>query len=166
MREVVCVEHNDSIVLARHLPQLLQHPFNSVAFASQVRVRTNTCIHSMLTNNLRSAVRTVITNYENIVQLFRIIEVRQVLHQSAYNSLFVMRCYQHSEGFFRSKLLFALLPVHSKQRQSELVQSDDTKHNLQRYQNYVEHNFCCPLLTQSLCFVLFFFSKKTLSFLN
>ncbi|MNG01997.1 hypothetical protein D3C84_850010 [compost metagenome] len=71
--QIVRIEHHDCVILARHAPQLFQHPLNRVAFALKRGVLANACIHAMAARNISGSVCAVVANDKNIIQLFWII---------------------------------------------------------------------------------------------
>ncbi|MNJ56021.1 hypothetical protein D3C77_515490 [compost metagenome] len=95
MCQIIGVKHDDRIILARHFPKLLQHPFDGIALASQILIRANASCHAMAANDVYRSVGTVVANDKYVIKLFRVIQLLQIFHQGSDYSLLVMRCYQH-----------------------------------------------------------------------
>ncbi|MNI84541.1 hypothetical protein D3C73_1414570 [compost metagenome] len=98
----------------------------------------------MLTDDLRRVVRTVITDNEYVVQLFRVVKLLEILHKRANNLFFVVGCYQHRKRFLRRKVLLFLFLAQSEQREAELIDGDQRQDGLERYKNCVCHDPVMP----------------------
>ncbi|MNY42777.1 hypothetical protein D3C86_1776970 [compost metagenome] len=95
MCQIVGVEHDNSIILARHSPQFLQHPFDGITLAPQIVVGAHTGVHPVLPYDLGRPVRAVVADDKYIVQILGIIKLFQIFHQCAHNLFLIVRCNQN-----------------------------------------------------------------------
>ena len=90
MHQVIGIKDADRIVLAFQSEKPVEHPFHGKPFAFSCFTEALINDGSGVACNLRRFVRAVVRNHKNIVKLFGIIQLLQILNQLGNHLLLIM----------------------------------------------------------------------------
>ena len=130
VHEIVSVKDTDGVVLLLHLEQAIEHPVKRIALALLCRMRAHMHERTGLCGDLRRIIRAVVGDDVDIVHVFRIVQLLEILYELPDDRVLIMRRYDERERLARRRDLLLLAPPHAAEADDEEIKREEENQNL------------------------------------